>query len=77
MPTYKQDHKAMEAARVPLSHRDTCAHLLIPLNKCRRNTYFMPFSCSDQRHVYEECEYNAYLQRCEMKKQLLKKGTSE
>jgi len=29
-------------------------------------TYFMPFSCGDERHVYEECEYNAYLQRVEV-----------
>lgn len=26
----------MEEARIPLAYRDFCAHLLIPLNKCRQ-----------------------------------------
>ena len=61
--------QSFEAARLPLSHRDTCGHLLVPLNKCRRQTYYMPFKCGHERHIYEECEYLAYLQRVSMKRE--------
>lgn len=35
----------MSAARLPLSYRDTCAHLLIPLNRCRFEEYYLPWKC--------------------------------
>ena len=35
----------MSAAKVPLPYRDTCAHLLIPLNKCRYQNYYLPWRC--------------------------------
>jgi hypothetical protein len=42
---------------LPLAYRDNCAHFLIPLNKCRRQNYFLPFRCVDERHTYEKCQY--------------------
>lgn len=36
----------MREARLPLAYRDSCAHLLIPLNKCRRDTWYAPWKCS-------------------------------
>ena len=35
----------MSAARLPLAYRDSCAHLLIPLNKCRFDNYYLPWRC--------------------------------
>jgi len=35
----------MSAARLPLQYRDSCAHLLIPLNKCRVKEYYLPWRC--------------------------------
>lgn len=35
----------MSAARLPLAYRDSCAHLLIPLNRCRREEYYLPWKC--------------------------------
>ena len=35
----------MSDARLPLAYRDSCAHLLIPLNRCRRNEYYLPWKC--------------------------------
>jgi NADH dehydrogenase (ubiquinone) 1 beta subcomplex subunit 7 len=35
----------MSDARVPLAYRDSCAHLLIPLNKCRHEEWFLPWKC--------------------------------
>jgi hypothetical protein len=35
----------MSAARLPLAYRDTCAHLLIPLNRCRQEEYYLPWKC--------------------------------
>jgi hypothetical protein len=37
--------EAMSEARLPLAYRDSCAHLLIPLNKCRRKEYYLPWKC--------------------------------
>jgi hypothetical protein len=47
----------MDAARIPWAWRDYCAHLLIPLNKCRRQNAYMPWACGHEKHVYEKCEY--------------------
>lgn len=51
-------HKEMADARLPLGYRDFCADLLIPLNKCRSETYYLPFKCQDLRHDYEKCQYD-------------------
>ncbi|XP_010527841.1 PREDICTED: NADH dehydrogenase [ubiquinone] 1 beta subcomplex subunit 7-like [Tarenaya hassleriana] len=53
----------MVEAKVPLSYRDQCAHLLIPLNKCRQAEFYLPWKCEDERHVYEKCEYELVMER--------------
>lgn len=53
----------MAAARIPIAYRDACAHLLIPLNKCRRKTFYMPWECEHERHTYEKCQYLEYKKR--------------
>ena len=37
--------KEMSDARLPLAYRDSCAHLLIPLNRCRFEQYYLPWRC--------------------------------
>ncbi|CAI6332372.1 unnamed protein product [Periconia digitata] len=39
----------MSAAKLPLAYRDSCAHLLIPLNRCRFNEYYLPWKCEVRR----------------------------
>jgi len=56
--------------RIQLAWRDYCAHILIPLNKCRVANYHLPWRCSEERHAYEHCQYLDYLRRVEKKKQL-------
>ncbi|KAF8040026.1 hypothetical protein BT93_B2287 [Corymbia citriodora subsp. variegata] len=53
----------MAEARVPLAYRDQCAHLLIPLNKCRQAEYYLPWKCEGERHTYEKCEYELVMER--------------
>ncbi|XP_074565582.1 NADH dehydrogenase [ubiquinone] 1 beta subcomplex subunit 7 [Curcuma longa] len=53
----------MEENRVPIAYRDECAHLLIPLNKCRLAEFFLPWKCENERHVYEKCEYELVMER--------------
>ncbi|KAF3073650.1 hypothetical protein TsFJ059_005565 [Trichoderma semiorbis] len=53
----------MRDAKLPLAYRDSCAHLLIPLNKCRRETWYAPWSCTDERHGYEKCQYVEFKKR--------------
>lgn len=47
----------MVANNIHLAFRDSCAHLLIDLNKCRSQTHSMPWECNHQRHIYEKCQY--------------------
>mmetsp|Transcript_7874 Transcript_7874/g.12141 ORF Transcript_7874/g.12141 Transcript_7874/m.12141 type:complete len:88 (+) Transcript_7874:163-426(+) len=68
-PKDEQDFEAVKAAKIPIANRDRCVHLLLPLNKCRRVTGFNPNTCGHERHTYEECLYNTYLQRIEALKQ--------
>ncbi|KAH9843503.1 NADH-ubiquinone oxidoreductase B18 subunit-domain-containing protein [Rhodofomes roseus] len=49
--------------RVPLAWRDQCSALLIPLNVCRKQKYYLPWECENERHSYEKCQYEDYLRR--------------
>jgi NADH dehydrogenase (ubiquinone) 1 beta subcomplex subunit 7 len=53
----------MAEARVPLPYRDQCAHLLIPLNKCRVAEYYLPWKWEPERHSYEKCQYELVMER--------------
>jgi len=53
----------MAEARVPIAYRDQCAHLLIPLNKCRAAELYLPWKCENERHSYEKCEYELVMER--------------
>ncbi|XP_078448461.1 NADH-ubiquinone oxidoreductase B18 subunit [Wolffia australiana] len=53
----------MVQAKVPIPYRDQCAHLLIPLNKCRSKEFYLPWKCEDERHTYEKCEYELVMER--------------
>jgi NADH-ubiquinone oxidoreductase B18 subunit (NDUFB7) len=71
-PREDQDIDAIKKARVPLAMRDKCAHLLMPLNKCRREAFFAPWKCTHERHTYEQCQYYMYLKRVETKTQQIR-----
>mmetsp|Transcript_18512 Transcript_18512/g.39863 ORF Transcript_18512/g.39863 Transcript_18512/m.39863 type:complete len:110 (-) Transcript_18512:525-854(-) len=62
-PEMKVTREQMKAAQLPINFRDYCAHLLIPLNDCRKKSFYWPFSCSDLRHAYEKCEFDEYERR--------------
>ncbi|KZV86833.1 hypothetical protein EXIGLDRAFT_621390 [Exidia glandulosa HHB12029] len=53
----------MAAARLPVGYRDQCSALLIPLNKCRKAHFSLPWECEHERHGYEKCQYDDYLRR--------------
>jgi NADH dehydrogenase (ubiquinone) 1 beta subcomplex subunit 7 len=62
--TMKVSKEEMKKAGIDLAYRDFCAHLLIPLNECRRKSFFLPGKCGDERHVYEKCQYEECVFRC-------------
>lgn len=53
----------LQNAKIPLGYRDFCAHLLVPLNACRRKELYLPWKCEHERHAYEKCEYLEYKRR--------------
>ncbi|CAI9590897.1 unnamed protein product [Staurois parvus] len=53
----------MNLAKLPLAHRDYCAHLLIKLMKCKRDMGLNIFGCMDERHEYDYCQHLDYVQR--------------
>ena len=67
MPKDEQDLELLKREQVPVPYRDKCAHLLVPLNRCRQETFSNPHRCTQQRHIYEECQFILYTRRCEAK----------
>jgi len=69
----------LNAERTPLSYRDQCSALLIPLNKCRRTNNYMPWECEHERHGYEKCQYDDYMNRMKAlsKRKLAEKAALE
>ncbi|KAK7236281.1 quinone-specific NADH dehydrogenase [Aureococcus anophagefferens] len=63
LPEGPATRKEMSDAGLLIAYRDACAHLLIPLNKCRRQTFYMPWECGHYRHEYEKCQYVEWLKR--------------
>jgi NADH dehydrogenase (ubiquinone) 1 beta subcomplex subunit 7 len=61
--TMHATQEQLRDAKVDLAYRDFCAHLLIPLNDCRKANYFLPWRCEHERHVYEKCQYKECVQR--------------
>ncbi|KAI1490246.1 NADH-ubiquinone oxidoreductase B18 subunit-domain-containing protein [Biscogniauxia mediterranea] len=59
----KATREEMREAKLPLAYRDSCANLLIPLNRCRTETYYLPWKCEDERHSYEKCQYEEFKRR--------------
>jgi len=58
-----QLQEELQNAKIPLGYRDFCAHLLVPLNACRRKELYLPWKCEHERHAYEKCEYLEYKRR--------------
>jgi hypothetical protein len=44
-PSTEATRAEMSEAKLPIPYRDGCANLLIPLNKCRRDSYYLPWKC--------------------------------
>lgn len=59
----------LQNAKIPLGYRDFCAHLLVPLNACRRKESYLPWKCEHERHAYEKCEYLEYKRRLKQLKE--------
>lgn len=71
-PEMQASQEDMNNAKLEIGYRDFCAHLLIPLNACRRKEMYLPWKCEHERHAYEKCEYLEYKRR--VKKQALLKN---
>ncbi|KEF57363.1 NADH dehydrogenase (ubiquinone) 1 beta subcomplex 7 [Exophiala aquamarina CBS 119918] len=69
--------EAMSEAKLPLAYRDSCAGLLIPLNKCRHDTFFAIWKCENERHTYEKCQYEEFKKRVARMKELRAAKASE
>ncbi|KNC77591.1 hypothetical protein SARC_09949 [Sphaeroforma arctica JP610] len=58
----------LDAERIEMQHRDNCASFLVPLNRCRYETRYKTWKCTDERHAYEKCQYEEYCKRMELAK---------
>lgn len=58
-----RSQEELERAKIDIGYRDFCAHLLIPLNACRRDNFYLPWRCQHERHAYEKCQYFDYKRR--------------
>jgi len=62
-PPMVATQEEMQLAKLDIGYRDFCAHLLIPLNQCRRAALYVPWKCGHERHEYEKCQYFEYKRR--------------
>merc|ERR1711931_476905 len=54
----------MVKAKVPLKHRDYCAHYYINFLKCNRDRGALDFSaCNHEKHEWEHCQYDDFVMR--------------
>ncbi|KAI0270348.1 NADH-ubiquinone oxidoreductase B18 subunit-domain-containing protein [Russula aff. rugulosa BPL654] len=53
MSSTTASQEELKAHRVPLAWRDQCSALLLPLNVCRKEKYYLPWECENERHAYE------------------------
>ncbi|XP_072278425.1 NADH dehydrogenase [ubiquinone] 1 beta subcomplex subunit 7 [Pyxicephalus adspersus] len=71
----------MNLAQLPLAQRDYCAHHLIKYMKCKRDMYPNIFSCKHERHEWEYCQHEDYVQRMKQyereRRLLLRKARKE
>ena len=77
MPSADQDLEWLKARHIPVHLRDKCAHMLKPLELCRRETWFNPDRCTHERHSYEECQYIAWKDRVKAKQEMKAKEAAE
>jgi len=50
----------LESAKVPLEHRDYCAHKFIAFAKCRKDKFPLVYRCAHERHDWEVCQVDDY-----------------
>ncbi|KAI8335577.1 B18 subunit of NADH:ubiquinone oxidoreductase [Chlamydoabsidia padenii] len=63
VPATQATESEMAKARLPIEYRDVCSKMLISLNKCRGETFYLPWKCENERHEYEKCQYDDYKRR--------------
>lgn len=72
--------KEMMDANIPLHLRDFCAHLLIPLEKCKNANFTgkMPWNCTAEKAEWDECQVQDYYRRMRDKhRDVLKKRADD
>lgn len=53
----------MNDAQLVLQQRDYCAHHLIRLLKCKRDSFPNFLACKHERHAWDHCEHLDYVMR--------------
>ncbi|EGF78005.1 hypothetical protein BATDEDRAFT_91120 [Batrachochytrium dendrobatidis JAM81] len=53
----------LNKTQIPLQWRDYCVHLLSELNQCRRESYFAPWKCVEEKLAWQKCQYDDYHRR--------------
>ena len=51
----------MEDAKIPIASRDECSHVLVKLQECRIETFYLPWKCVEKRNAYLRCEEKEYV----------------
>lgn len=81
-PPMKISAEELSDKRVPLRQRDFCAHLYVEVQDCLWKSKYAPWACGDEKHHYEQCQYDDYKRRMKVaalerrKRELLAKGDS-
>eukprot|EP01120_Amphizonella_sp_Union-15-10_P000136 TRINITY_DN10168_c0_g1_i1.p1 TRINITY_DN10168_c0_g1~~TRINITY_DN10168_c0_g1_i1.p1 ORF type:complete len:127 (+),score=22.47 TRINITY_DN10168_c0_g1_i1:130-510(+) len=59
--------ETLEEYRVPFGIRDRCSALVLLLNECRFENFYLPWKCGDTKHAWEVCKTIDYHNRLKAK----------
>ncbi|XP_063293437.1 NADH dehydrogenase [ubiquinone] 1 beta subcomplex subunit 7 [Pelobates fuscus] len=56
----------LNLAQIPVDQRDYCAHHLMKFLKCKRDMWPNFLACKHERHEWDLCEHEDYVQRMKL-----------
>ncbi|CAG9467095.1 unnamed protein product [Pedinophyceae sp. YPF-701] len=74
IPQLPMSEDEMARENIPRAYRDACAHILVPLNKCRDKHGHSLWSCKRLRHDYYLCQHKEVIRKMAIRNEMQKQG---
>ena len=54
-PNVKMSLDEMIKEKIPLESRDCCAEYFLSLRNCKKETFYLPWKCEEEKLIYKNC----------------------